>query len=95
MSEEIKETKPKKKHKVGRTILKILGIILLIIVIVIAVLTIRHKIRSKRDRGVVVVTDPRLVTKNYGGSFRRSIPASVHTVTARDELLARVADFFS
>ena len=52
-------------------------------------------IRSKRDRGVVVVTDPRLVTKNYGGSFRRSIPASVHTVTARDELLARVADFFS
>ena len=52
-------------------------------------------IRSKRDRGVVVVTDPRLVTKNYGGSFRRSIPASVHTVTARDELLARVADFFA
>ncbi len=50
MSEEIKETKPKKKHKVGKTILKILGIILLIIVIVIAVLTIRHKIRSKRDR---------------------------------------------
>ncbi len=50
MSEEIKETKPKKKHKVGRIILKILGIILLIIVILIAVLTIRHRILSKRDR---------------------------------------------
>ena len=52
-------------------------------------------IRSKRDRGVVVVTDPRLVTKNYGGTFRKSIPTSVHTVTELTELLARVSDFFS
>ena len=52
-------------------------------------------IRSKRDRGVVIVTDPRLVTKNYGGSFRKSIPTSVHTVTELGELLARVADFFA
>ncbi len=47
MSEEIK---PKKKHKVGKTILKILGILLLMIVIVIVVLAIRHRILSKRDR---------------------------------------------
>ena len=51
-------------------------------------------IRSTRDRGVVVVTDPRLVTKNYGATFRRSIPASVHTVSSLDELLMRTADFF-
>lgn len=51
-------------------------------------------IRSKRDRGVVVVTDPRLVTRNYGASFRKSIPASVHTVTDPDDLLHRVTDFF-
>ncbi len=51
-------------------------------------------IRSKRDRGVVVVTDPRLVTKSYGASFRKSIPASVHTVTSLDELLSRVDAFF-
>ena len=51
-------------------------------------------IRTKRDRGVVVVTDPRLVTKNYGGSFRKSIPASVHTVTSQQELLDRVGRFF-
>ena len=51
-------------------------------------------VRTKRDRGVVVVTDPRLVTKNYGAIFRRSIPASVHTVVSQDELLGRIADFF-
>ena len=51
-------------------------------------------IRTKRDRGVVVVTDPRLVTKNYGAVFRKSIPASVHTVASQDELLSRTSDFF-
>ncbi len=51
-------------------------------------------IRSKSDRGVVVVTDPRIVTKNYGAVFRRSIPATTHSVGDADELLARVRDFF-
>ena len=51
-------------------------------------------IRTKSDRGVVVVTDPRLVTKNYGAVFRKSIPASVHTVVSHDELLGRVSEFF-
>ncbi len=52
-------------------------------------------IRTQRDRGVVVVTDPRLVTKNYGATFRKSIPTSVHTVTSQEELLSRVGEFFS
>jgi ATP-dependent DNA helicase DinG len=52
-------------------------------------------IRTKSDRGVVVVTDPRLVTKNYGAVFRKSIPASVHTVVSHDELLDRVSGFFT
>ena len=52
-------------------------------------------VRTKSDRGVVVVTDPRLVTKNYGATFRKSIPASVHTVTEPDDLLQRVGDFFA
>ena len=51
-------------------------------------------VRTKTDRGVVVVTDPRIVTKSYGATFRKSIPASVHTVTESGELLARVRDFF-
>ena len=52
-------------------------------------------VRTKSDRGVVVVTDPRLVTKNYGATFRKSIPATVHTVTEPDDLLERVASFFA
>ena len=51
-------------------------------------------IRTKSDRGVVIITDPRIVTKNYGATFRRSVPTSVHTVTERDELYSRVRDFF-
>ena len=51
-------------------------------------------VRTKSDRGVVVVTDPRLVTKNYGATFRKSIPATVHTVTDSNDLLRRVAAFF-
>jgi len=51
-------------------------------------------IRTKSDCGVVVITDPRIVTKNYGGTFRKSIPATVHTVTELDEMLGRVREFF-
>ena len=51
-------------------------------------------IRSKSDRGVVVVTDPRIVTKNYGAVFRKSIPASVRTVAEASQLMSMVADFF-
>ena len=52
-------------------------------------------IRTKRDRGVVIVTDPRLVTKTYGAVFRKSIPATVHTVADTGDLLARVVDAVS
>lgn len=52
-------------------------------------------IRTKRDRGVVVVTDPRIVTKSYGAVFRKSIPASVHTVADLPDLLSRVSGFMS
>jgi len=43
----------------------------------------------------VVVTDPRIVTKSYGAVFRKSIPASVHTVTDLPDLLERVGAFFA
>ena len=51
-------------------------------------------IRTKSDRGVVIVTDPRIVTKNYGAIFRKSIPAPVHTVTETEDLLRRVTELF-
>ena len=50
-------------------------------------------IRTRSDCGIVVVTDPRIVTKNYGAVFRRSIPASIHTVSETGELLERAASF--
>ncbi len=52
-------------------------------------------VRTKRDRGVVIVTDSRIVAKNYGALFRKSVPASIHTVSAPAEILSRVQDFFS
>ena len=52
-------------------------------------------IRSKSDRGVVIVTDPRIVTKNYGAVFRRSIPVAFHTVSGSAELLERVGGFLT
>lgn len=52
-------------------------------------------VRSKRDRGVVIVADPRIVTKGYGAVFRKSIPASVHTVADASLLLERVESFFA
>ena len=32
-------------------------------------------IRSKTDTGIIVVLDPRIMTKSYGRSFLESIPA--------------------
>ena len=51
-------------------------------------------IRTKSDRGIVVITDPRIVTKNYGAIFRRSIPATTHSISDMNELLQKVRDFF-
>lgn len=51
-------------------------------------------IRTRSDRGVVIVADPRVVTKNYGSTFRKSLPCPVLSVAGRDDLLARVAALF-
>ena len=51
-------------------------------------------IRTRRDRGVVIVSDPRIVTKNYGAIFRRSIPATTHTVPDIPSILAQIKAFF-
>jgi DNA polymerase-3 subunit epsilon/ATP-dependent DNA helicase DinG len=39
-------------------------------------------IRSKQDRGVVIVLDTRIWTKGYGAAFRRSLPCPVELVPA-------------
>ena len=50
-------------------------------------------IRSRSDRGVVVVADPRIGTKNYGKSFMKALPAPVHSAASQDELVERVRGF--
>jgi ATP-dependent DNA helicase DinG len=52
-------------------------------------------IRTREDKGVVIVADPRIVTKNYGSTFRRSLPCPLQNVASRDELLARVEALFA
>lgn len=47
-------------------------------------------IRHRGDRGVVIVADPRLVTRHYASRFRRSLPCEVEVMEDRDSLLARV-----
>ncbi|MCL6646833.1 MAG: DEAD/DEAH box helicase [Chloroflexi bacterium] len=49
-------------------------------------------IRSKQDRGVVLVLDTRLRTKGYGAAFRRSLPCPVETVPA-SAIPTRVVEF--
>ena len=51
-------------------------------------------IRTREDKGVVIVADPRIVTKNYGSTFRRSLPCPLQNVASRDDLLVRVAALF-
>ena len=51
-------------------------------------------VRTKSDRGVVVVADPRIVSKNYGPLFRRAVAASVHAVSSLPEIVSRAASFF-
>ncbi len=50
--------------------------------------------RRKTDRGIVAVTDPRIIRKRYGGIFMESLPG-VYTVTAdTSELMQRIEQFY-
>ncbi|MCX7806118.1 MAG: hypothetical protein N3A38_13130, partial [Planctomycetota bacterium] len=44
-------------------------------------------IRSRTDRGVVIISDKRMLTRRYGGAFLRSLPTRHHTVTAPERLV--------
>ena len=51
-------------------------------------------IRTCTDKGVVIVADPRLVTRGYGTVFSRSLPCPVRKITSPAELLTSVEAFF-
>lgn len=52
-------------------------------------------IRTREDKGVVIVADPRIITKNYGATFRKSLPCPLQEVASRDALLTRVEELFA
>jgi len=52
-------------------------------------------IRHRRDRGVVIIADRRIVSKRYGEWFRASIPSQVYTCSDPAELRAAVRDFLA
>ena len=50
-------------------------------------------IRHKTDRGIVIITDRRIVTRRYGSWFRDSLPAPTQVFRERDELLDEIEAF--
>ncbi len=52
-------------------------------------------IRRMGDRGVVIILDNRLHTKNYGVTFLGALPAVPSSFDDTDDLILRVDDFFN
>jgi predicted DnaQ family exonuclease/DinG family helicase len=52
-------------------------------------------IRSRYDRGIVIVADKRLLTRRYGGTFLRSLPAPHRPVTRPEDLDQIISRFFN
>lgn len=51
-------------------------------------------IRSRSDRGIVVILDNRVISKNYGKLFLNSLPAPSQTIDSESALLKKMSDFF-
>ncbi|NQT20559.1 MAG: hypothetical protein HQ592_12700, partial [Planctomycetes bacterium] len=52
-------------------------------------------IRSKTDRGVVLVLDKRLLTKRYGGYFFDSVPVGPHVYAEKEKLIEDIEEFLN
>ena len=52
-------------------------------------------IRSRDDRGAVLILDSRVLTKNYGKAFLRSLPGAPVNRGSGAEVMEAMADFFS
>ena len=49
-------------------------------------------IRTKKDHGVVVILDPRLVRKSYGSRFKQACPTTVHVVSSETDLINTIQE---
>jgi ATP-dependent DNA helicase DinG len=52
-------------------------------------------IRSKEDRGAVLILDSRVLSKNYGRIFLRSLPGAPVSKGCREEVFGMMAAFFN
>ena len=52
-------------------------------------------IRSKSDKGIVVLADKRVLTKRYGAAFLRALPAKACTMTSQEALSEAVKNFLA
>jgi ATP-dependent DNA helicase DinG len=52
-------------------------------------------IRTSTDRGVVVIGDPRIVTKGYGRGLLEALPAAPRAVGRWVDIVERVRGFYS
>ena len=52
-------------------------------------------IRSGTDRGVIVIADPRVVTKSYGASLLRALPPARRIFSGWGEISRQLQDFYS
>ena len=52
-------------------------------------------IRTRDDRGVVLLMDSRIISTRYGSVFYQALPVDPEVVSSLDELLERIVDWFS
>ena len=52
-------------------------------------------IRTNVDRGVVVIADPRVVTKNYGRGLLEGLPPAKRIIGRWSEILPTIQDFYA
>jgi ATP-dependent DNA helicase DinG len=50
-------------------------------------------IRRKSDRGVIMITDTRILTKFYGKIFFNSLPETRRDITTSDRICLKIEDF--
>jgi len=51
-------------------------------------------IRSRTDRGAVLILDSRMVTKNYGKRFQKSLPEAAQLIAPLADIFRRMETFF-
>ncbi len=52
-------------------------------------------IRSRTDRGAVVIADPRVVSKSYGATLMRALPPARRVLSSWGEISRQLRDFYS